>query len=88
MEISRAYDRGDLVTDDRAALREQLEAVTGERIAALEGIGEMPREVPDKGAEIPEPEVGMKRAGPLSPAKDRVPVALERERGAGMDFGL
>ena len=28
-----------LVTDDKAALREQLEAVTGEQIAALEGMG-------------------------------------------------
>ena len=31
-----ARDRAELVTDDKAALREQLEAVTGERIAALE----------------------------------------------------
>ena len=35
VEISRARDRADLVTDDKAALREQLEAATGERIAAL-----------------------------------------------------
>ena len=40
MEISRARDRAELVTDDAAALREQLEVVTGERISALEGIGE------------------------------------------------
>ena len=39
VEISRARDRAELVTDDRAGLREQLEAVTGERIAALEAIG-------------------------------------------------
>ncbi len=37
---SRARDRAELVTDDKAALRKQLEAVTGERIAALEGVGE------------------------------------------------
>ena len=36
--ISRARDRGELVTDDKAALRETLEAVTGERIAALEAV--------------------------------------------------
>ena len=36
VEISRARDRAELVTDDKAALREQLEDVTGERIAALE----------------------------------------------------
>ena len=38
VEISRARDRAELVTDDREALRERLEAVTGERIAALEAI--------------------------------------------------
>ncbi len=40
VEISRARDRAELVTDDAAALRERLEAVTGERISALEGIGQ------------------------------------------------
>ena len=38
VEISRASDRAQLVTDDREALRETLEAVTGERIAALEAV--------------------------------------------------
>ena len=32
VEISRARDRAELVTDDRARLKEQLEAATGERI--------------------------------------------------------
>ena len=40
VEISRARDRAELVTDDARALRERLESVTGERISALEGIGE------------------------------------------------
>ena len=40
VEISRARDRTELVTGDAAALKEKLEAVTGERISALEGIGE------------------------------------------------
>ena len=48
VEISRARDRAELVTDDAAELRAQLQAATGERIAALEGIGEMKREAPDK----------------------------------------
>ena len=39
VEISRARDRAELVSDDKAALRETLEAVTGERIAALEAVG-------------------------------------------------
>ena len=38
VEMSRARDKAELVTDDRAALKEQLEAATGERIAALEAI--------------------------------------------------
>ena len=38
VEISRARDRAELVTDDREALKEQLEAATGERIAALEAV--------------------------------------------------
>ena len=38
VEISRAHDRAELVTDNRAALKEQLEAATGERIAALEAV--------------------------------------------------
>ena len=36
VQISRARDRAELVTDDKAALRGELEAVTAERIAALE----------------------------------------------------
>ncbi len=51
VEISRARDRAELVTDDAAELRAQLQTVTGERIAALEGIGEMPRETQRKGVE-------------------------------------
>ena len=39
VEISRARDRAELVTDDAKALRERLEAATGERVAALEAIG-------------------------------------------------
>ena len=38
VEISRERGRAELVTDDKAALRETLEAVTGERIAALEAV--------------------------------------------------
>ena len=38
VEASRARDRAELVTDDRAALNERLEAATGERIAALEAV--------------------------------------------------
>ncbi len=39
VEISRARDSAELVTDDAEKLREHLETATGERISALEGIG-------------------------------------------------
>ena len=51
VEISRARDRAELVTDDAARLREQLEAVTGERVSALEGVDEAARNMSEK---IPE----------------------------------
>jgi len=38
VEISRARHRAELVTDDAGALRERLEAATGERVSALEGM--------------------------------------------------
>ena len=39
VEISRPHPRAELVTDDVRALRERLEAATGERVSALEGLG-------------------------------------------------
>ncbi len=39
VEISRARHNATLVTDDAKTLRETLEAATGERVSALEGIG-------------------------------------------------
>ena len=51
VEISRARDRAELVTDDAQALKERLEAVTGERISALEGIGEELRREREAGRE-------------------------------------
>ena len=98
VEISRARDRAELVTDDAAELRAQLQAVTGERIAALEGIGEMKREAPGKAAEAvpirelrPEPGtgegIGKDREGAKTPAKE--PETPVRDRGKGsMDLGL
>ena len=99
VEISRARDRAELVTDDAAGLQTQLQAVTGERIAALEGIGEMPRQSPEKAAEAARtgvrqpdrgagPGAGRERDGPASPAKDRDMPAPARGRGADRDLGL
>ena len=80
VEISRARDRAELVTDDARALRERLETVTGERISALEGIGEVVRPererdekaTPDR--ERPDPEA----AAPSHPERE-----LDREPSQG-----
>ena len=74
VEISRARDRAELVTDDAKALRERLEAATGERLSALEGTGEVAREAPAKG-----PEAGAKADREAEPAHEK---PVER------DFGL
>ncbi len=102
VEISRARDRAELVTDDAADLKAQLQAVTGERIAALEGIGETAREAerdaPGKGAEAtregerpPERDAGKDRgtegAPSKAPAKEAEAPARGRGKG-GMDLGL
>ena len=99
VEISRARDRAELVTDDAAELRAQLQAVTGERIAALEGIGEMQREAPEKSVEAARAadrqpdrgagrDTGKERDGLPSSPMDRDMPAPERGRGADRDLGL
>ena len=99
VEISRARDRAELVTDDAAELRAQLQAATGERIAALEGIGEMKREAPDRGAEAAPDRAmrpgsrefgegaGKTRENTKTPAKAPEPPVRDRGKG-GMDLGL
>ena len=103
VEISRARDRAELVTDNAGDLKAQLEAVTGERIAALEGIGGTTREAPGKaadGARTAETELGRSaerdtgkgREGVETPsnppAKTPEMPAPERSRGADRDLGL
>ena len=99
VEISRARDRAELVTDDAAELRAQLQAVTGERIAALEGIGEMKREAPEKAAEAVRshgrrlereagPGSGKEREKTVAPTGEREMPTPARGRGAGRDLGL
>ena len=99
VEISRARDRAELVTDDAAQLRAQLEAATGERIAALEGIGGMPCEAPGKDGEAargkemtPDAASATDRAkqrdGAAAPPRDREMAAPERRRTRDMDLGL
>ena len=98
VEISRARDRAELVTDDAAELRAQLQEATGERIAALEGIGEMKREAADgaEGAgrgrgvlpgEASGKSTGKDRDAAKTSAKEPDMPIRERGRG-GMDLGL
>ena len=64
VEISRARDRAELVTDDVAQLRERLETTTGERISALEAVAQSGRDERGTSAETglkPEREVEPER---------------------------
>ena len=71
VEISRARDRAELVTDDAQALKERLEAVTGERISALDGIGESvrPEHGKDTRASLDRERRDRETAAPPSPDK-------------------
>ena len=100
VEISRARDRAELVTDDAAALKERLEAVTGERISALEGIGESVRrehgKEPNAALDKGRPEAGS--TAPSSPDREigresserkaPEPEPPVREKGNEMGMGL
>ena len=87
VEISRARDRAELVTDDATELRARLETATGERIAALEGIGEMQRGTADRGVEIARTDTGKEPDGGAGTKEAEAPVA-ERGKGVGIDLGL
>ena len=80
VEISRARHNAELVTDDAKALRETLEAATGERVSALEGIGAAEKArggEKERGREL---EAMLERpAGTEDEARDRG-IASEREK--------
>ena len=80
VEISRARDRAELVTDDAKALREQLEAVTGERIAALEAIGGTVR--PDIEREPGKAADGARTDGRPREREPETAAGKERDRAA------
>ncbi len=99
VEISRARDRAELVTDDAAELKAQLQAVTGERIAALEGIGEVPREAPGKGGDAARgkgktpgaataTDSAKQRDDAEAPAREREMPPPERGKTRDMDLEL
>ena len=76
VEISRARDRAELVTDDRAALKERLEAATGERIAALEAVGEEKAKGREAGVE----------AGRGAESETGASASREREEASSRDL--
>ena len=100
VEISRARDRAELVTDDAQALKDRLEAVTGERLSALEGIGEATqrqhereieestdRESPERGSIAPSvPGEGIEAE--VSPGRAAEPETPARGKGPDMELGL
>ena len=86
VEISRARDRAELVTDDKAGLKEQLEALSGERIAALEALGEDRARASETGAGR---DVGASRDGP-QPGTGRAKELekTQEPKTADRDLGL
>ncbi|MYG50819.1 MAG: hypothetical protein F4204_00270 [Rhodospirillaceae bacterium] len=85
VEISRARDRAELVTDDAAALKERLEAVTGERISALEGIGEDVRREREAGRETAPDGKERERDRAEDSAIRQVEVVRERDEKAARE---
>ena len=86
VEISRARHHAELVTDDRDALRERLEAATGERVVALEAIEPERAKTRETG---PETARGLDRKGAasgfgaqsLGPEKTSEPHRIEHDLG-------
>ena len=80
VEISRARDRAELVTDDREALRERLEAATGERISALEAVAPEKAKTRYAGRDAgPEDDQGLGRDSGAPEQRERTPDP-EKER--------
>ena len=84
VEISRARDRAELVTDDRARLKEQLEAATGERISALEGIGKNPEKAGERAPEAG----GDRKPGTREQGRDPEMVPSSGRKIVDRDLGL
>ena len=89
VEISRARHNAELVTDDAKTLRETLEAATGERVSALEGIGAAEKSLAEGKARGEEKERGgglermlKQPAGTRDEAADKI---REPERAAELD---
>ena len=85
------------MTDDATRLRDQLEAVTGERVSALEGIGEVVAgNAPARGAEATGTQAGWQPDQGTGAVWDRMDLAAKdreldtpiHEKRAEVDFDL
>ena len=91
VEISRARDRAELVTDNRDALRDRLESVTGERISALEAVEPEKAKLRNAardadsglGRENNEPETREQDQAPI-PQVEKVPASKRIEPDLGL----
>ena len=83
LEISRARHRAELVTDDAKALRERLEAMTGKRVSALEGIGAGAERPPARGkaTDHGRQEMPGRSSGTEDKTRDRGPERIEHDLG-------
>ena len=85
VEISRARDRAELVTDNRDALRERLEAVTGERISALEAVEPAQVKVVEPALE-PAHDQGWEEVGAEAWEQSHEPEKIHVPRGIEMEM--
>ena len=83
VEISRARGRAELVTDDAADLRAQLQAVTGERIAALEAVEPERAKPREAGLEM-DRSAGRESDPSLSRESERTPEPKSVDRGLSL----
>ena len=85
VEISRARDRAELVTDDKAALRDQLLELTGERIAALEAVGEEKAKAPETAKTGGmDAEIAGERSSVRTVESEKTPSAKSTDRDLGL----
>ena len=85
VEISRARDRAELVTDDKAALREQLLELTGERIAALEAVGADRAKAPETAKTGGmDAEIAGERSSGRTVESEKTPSAKSTDRDLGL----
>ena len=87
VEISRARHRAELVTDDRDALRERIEAATGERVAALEVVEPERAKMRETGPETvrgPDRKGTASGFGPPSPEPEKTPEPHRIEHDLGI----